>query len=122
MGLPYKNTPRQSYPMELLKHQFMPYGSLVKVNNNEMDIDTHEEETVMNVDTENPEPVTHAVSPKVKKKQGKTVNEIHSETPINPSTATEMQSENKVKGKKRKVESSNTAESPAAKKPKKSKT
>ena len=118
-GPPYKNPPRYSYPKEVLKHQFMPYGSLANVtnNSNEMVIDNHEEEMVMNVDIEDPEPQPT----KVKKKQGKTVNEIQLETPMNPSTDTELQSEEKkAKGKKRKVES--TADSSAVKKSKKTKT
>ena len=136
-GPRYKNPPRQSYPKEVLKHQFMPYGSLVNAtnNNNKMDIDdTHQED--------DDEPRYHRPSaltyrhPKGKKK------EIHSEPPINPSTATKVQFEGihiepainsstaaegesvgkKVKGKKRKSESSNTMESSPAKKSKKAKT
>lgn len=113
-GPPYKNPPRQSYPKEVLKHRFMPYGSLVNVplnDSNGMDIDNIEEEIVvnevMNVDIENPElQPQHTVPPKVKRKQGKTVNEIQLEAPLNPSATTESQSEGKkAKGKKRKVES-----------------
>ena len=118
-GPPYKNPPRHSYPKEVLKHQFMPYGSLVNVTNdsNEMDIDNHEEEMVMNVDIKNPEPQS-IVTSKAKKKHEETVNEIQSEPPINPSTTSD--SPKKVKGKKRKVES--TADSPTVKKSKKTKT
>ena len=122
-GPPYKNPPRQSYPKELLKHQFIPYGSLVNVTTNDnikMDIDNHQEKVVINVDIENPEPQP-TVPPKVKRKQGKTVNETQLEAPINPSTTTELQSEGKkVKGKKRKVES--MADSSVVKKSKKVKT
>ena len=122
-GPPYKNPPRQCYPNEVLKHQFMPYGSLLNAttnNNNELDIDNHEDEIVMNVDIENPE-LQPTVSPKSKRKHKKTVNEIQLETPINPSTTTELQSEGKkAKGNKRKAES--TADSSAVKKSKKTKT
>lgn len=123
-GPPYKNPPRQSYPKEVLKHQFMPYGSLVNVttnDRNEMDIDKHEEEIVVDVDIEkNPEPQL-TVSPKGRRKQGKTVNETQLEPLIDPSTTTESQSEGKkAKGKKRKVES--MADSSVVKKPKKVKT
>lgn len=118
-GPPYKNPPRQSYPKEVLKHQFMPYGSLVNITN-EMDIGNHEEDIAMNVDTEDPEPQP-TVTPKAKKKHRKTVNEIQLETPMNSSTATELQSEGKkAKGKKRKVEI--TADSSPVKKSKKTKT
>ena len=43
---PYQNPPRQSYPNELLKHRFMPYGSLVgagEVENDEMEVDGENE-------------------------------------------------------------------------------
>jgi hypothetical protein len=128
-GPPYKNPPRQSYPKEVLKHQFMPYGSLVNIttnDSNKMDIDNHhdeEEKIIIDVDIdENPELQSQpTVPPKVKRKLGKTVNEVQSETPINPSTTTELQSEEKkAKGKKRKVES--TADSSPVKKSKKTKT
>ncbi|KAF8801410.1 hypothetical protein BYT27DRAFT_7198187 [Phlegmacium glaucopus] len=120
-GPPYKNPPRQSYPKEVLKHQFMPYGSLVNVTNNddEMDTETHEG---MNVDIETPEPQP-TLPPKTKRKKGKVVDEIHLETPLKPSTATEAEPEGKkAKGKKRKGEGTDTAESPAPKKSKKFKT
>ncbi|KAF8626288.1 hypothetical protein AX15_004959 [Amanita polypyramis BW_CC] len=32
----YQNPPRQSYPLELLKHRFTPYGSLAPVENDEL--------------------------------------------------------------------------------------
>jgi DNA-directed RNA polymerase I subunit RPA34.5 len=119
-GPPYKNPPRQSYPKEVLKHQFMPYGSLVNVttnDSNEMDIDNVEEEIVIDVDIENPESQP-TLPPKARRKQGKIVNETQLETPINPSTTTELQSEGKkAKGKKRKVES--MADSSVVKKSKK---
>ena len=74
----------------------------VTTNSNEMVIDNHEEEIVI---IENPEPQT-TVPQKTKKKHGKTINETQLQTPIDPSTTTELQSEGKkVKGKKRKVES-----------------
>lgn len=123
----YKNPPRQSYPKEVLKHQFMPYGSLVNVTNEmDIDIDTHEEETVMDVDIEDPEPQPTA-SPKTKKKKKreKTADKIHIETPLNPSTSAEVEPDRKkakTKGKKRKGESTDAAESPVAKKSKKLKT
>ena len=123
-GPPYKNPPRQSYPKEVLKHQFMPYGSLVNVTNNgnEMDIDTHEEGTVMNVDMETPEPQL-TLPPKTKRKREKTVDETHLATPLKPFTTTEPGSEGKkAKGKKRKGESADTVESSVPKKSKKSKT
>ena len=86
-----------------------------------MDIDIHEEEMVMNADIESPKPQP-AASPKAKKHK-KTIEKIHLETPISPSIPTEVQSEGKkVKGKKRKGDSTNTAESPAPKKIKKTKT
>lgn len=119
-GPPYKNPPRQSYPKEVLKHQFMPYGSLVNVttnDSNEMDIDNHEEEIVI----DNPEPQP-TVPAKAKRKEGKTVNETQLETPINLSTTTESQSEGKkAKRKKRKVEGMADS-SEVVKKPKKVKT
>ena len=122
-GPPYKNPPRQSYPKEVLKHQFMPYGSLVNSTtneSNEMDVDNHQEEIVMDVDIENSEPQP-TLPPKAKRKQEKPVNEAQLQTPINPSTPTELHSEGKkAKGKKRKVES--TANSPVVKKSKKIKT
>lgn len=43
----YQNPPRQSYPKGLLKHQFMPYGSMVRVNANDpapMDVDVEAED------------------------------------------------------------------------------
>jgi hypothetical protein len=107
----------------------MPYGSLVNIttnDSNKMDIDNHhdeEEKIIIDVDIdENPELQSQpTVPPKVKRKLGKTVNEVQSETPINPSTTTELQSEEKkAKGKKRKVES--TADSSPVKKSKKTKT
>lgn len=119
-GPPYKNPPRQSYPKEVLKHQFMPYGSLVNVttnDSNEMDIDNHEEEIVI----DNPEPQP-TIPAKAKRKEGKTVNETQLEIPINLSTTTESQSEGKkAKRKKRKVESMADS-SEVVKKPKKVKT
>ena len=42
----YQNPPRQSYPNELLKHRFMPYGSLVGtggVKNDKMEVDGEDE-------------------------------------------------------------------------------
>jgi hypothetical protein len=101
----------------------MPYGSLVKVASDEMDIDIHEEEVVMNADIESPEPQPQPTASPKAKKHKKTIEKIHWETPISPSTPTEVQSEGKkVKGKKRKGDSTNTAEFPAPKKSKKTKT
>lgn len=44
---PYQNPPRQSYPNELLKHRFMPYGSLVGAggvkNDDKMEVDGENE-------------------------------------------------------------------------------
>jgi hypothetical protein len=103
----------------------MPYGSLVNVTNdsNKMDIDNHEEEEiVMNEDIENPELQSQpTIPPKARRKHRKSVDEIQLDTPINPSTTTELQPEGKkAKGKKRKIES--TADSSDVKKSKKSKT
>ena len=123
-GLPYQNPPRQAYPTEVLKHQFMPYGSLVNVtdNNNEMDTDTRvEEKMVMNVDIEPPE-TQPTVTVKAKRKRGKTVDETPLLAPtIKPSPAIETEPEGK-KAKKRRTESTGRAETPAPKRSKKSKT
>jgi hypothetical protein len=99
----------------------MPYGSLVNVTNDSHEMNL-EEEKVMKVDIENPE-LQHlpVVPPKVKRKHAKAVNEIQLDTPINPSTTTELHSDGKkATGKKRKVES--IADSSAVKKSKKIKT
>ncbi|KAF8162749.1 hypothetical protein B0H34DRAFT_692810 [Crassisporium funariophilum] len=102
--LQYKNPPRQSYPKEVLKHQFLPYGSLVNVTNDGdvpmMDVDVVE-------DPQQP------VSPR--KKRTKVIEEAQSETtPIVPE-------EKKPKGKKRKGEITDVVETPVSKKLKKSK-
>jgi len=110
-GLPYKNPPRQSYPKEVLKHQFMPYGSLVNVTNNEMDIDT-DDGVAMNVDIDIEPPEPQPTLSQKTKKQRKTA--THPETPIKASIATEAgPEEQKAKGMKRKGESLGTTESPA---------
>jgi hypothetical protein len=99
-GPPYKNPPRQSYPKEVLKHQFMPYGSLVNVttnDSNEMDIDNdnHEKKEIIMIDAdiENPQ--------------------------LQPQPQPTVPEGKKAKGKKRKVE--NTSDSSPVKKFKKTK-
>lgn len=94
----HKNPPRQCYPKEVLKHRFMPYGS---VSGLEGDIVEQETES-MDVDTLEVPP---AISPSSKK----TAKE---EPPSSPKEA------KKVKGKKRKGD----GEAPTAKKSKKAKT
>lgn len=95
----HNNPPRQCYPKEVLKHRFMPYGS---VNGLEGDLTVEQETESMDVDT--PEvPFAISFSPT------KAVKEA---PPSSPKEA------KKVKGKKRKGD----GEAPTAKKSKKAKT
>lgn len=89
----YTNPPRPSYPVEALKHRFMPVGSLVGVTS-EVDANMAVDEIV-----EAPEPV-----PEKKEKKKKT-------------KKAEAEDAEEVKSKKRKVE-----DGPATKKSKKAKT
>ena len=92
----YQNPPRQSYPKELLKHRFMPYGSLVRNN----DINAAQDTDVdMGVDEEG----------KGKGSQPKLIGSPGKKTKDS-------------KGKKRKVEGDSKMEDDLLKKSKKAKT
>jgi DNA-directed RNA polymerase I subunit RPA34.5 len=89
----YQNPPRQSYPKELLKHRFMPYGSLVGNN----DVNAAQDKDVdMDGDAEG-----KGSQPKLGASPGKKTNES--------------------KGKKRKVEGDPKMEGDSPKKAKKAK-
>lgn len=104
----YKNPPRHSYPKEVLKHQFTPYGSLlnpVQDDSSPMDID--------DAPVEEPQP-----PPSPTKKRTKTTDPVISDAPMEePKIEREAKS---TKGKKRKGEAAESPDVPA-KKPKKTK-
>ncbi|PPQ82373.1 hypothetical protein CVT25_008334 [Psilocybe cyanescens] len=104
-SLQYQNPPRHSYPKEILKHRFMPYGSIVNANNDvtEMEVDA----------VQAPQPLP---SPKKKRTKAADVSITNEETPM-----AELDVEvKKTKGKKRKGEPGDALET-SAKKTKKSK-
>jgi len=100
-SISYKNTPRQSYPSEVLKHRFMPYGSLANMDDTSKDVPMAEAE-----------PLVEESSPSSKKKP-KTIEEA-------PVVEVEEQELKRAKGKKRKGDAIEVIETPV-KKPKKSK-
>ncbi|KIM49608.1 hypothetical protein M413DRAFT_438785 [Hebeloma cylindrosporum] len=102
----YKNPPRHSYPKEVLKHRFTPYGTLLNpVQDDSMDID--------DAPVQEPQP-----PPSPTKKQPKTTDAVISDPPTEESKAErEVKS---TKGKKRKGETADPPDVPA-KKPKKTK-
>lgn len=91
-GSVYKNPPRESYPAEVLKHRFMPYGSQVDLINDDADVPMADIE------------VQDVVEPSTKPEKAE------NKTP---------KSDKKTKGKKRKGDLEDSAETPAPKKSKK---
>lgn len=91
---PYKGPPRECYPTEVLKHQFLPYGSLSAVE--------QDDPSEMEMDVDIPKAVSSLPSPTQKKAKP------------SPSKVEAK----KVKGKKRKGDE----DAPAGKKTKKAKT
>ena len=104
----YKNPPRHSYPKEVLKHRFTPYGSLlnpVQDDSSPMDID--------DAPVEESQP-----PPSPSKKCTKITDAVTSDPPTEePKVEREVKS---TKGKKRKGEAVEPPDVPA-KKPKKTK-
>ena len=99
----YKNPPRHSYPKEVLKHRFTPYGSLlnpVQDDSSPMDVD--------DAAVEEPQP-----PPSPSKKRTKNTDAVISDPPVEePKVEREVKS---TKGKKRKGEAAEPSDVPAKK-------
>ena len=109
----YKSVPRQRYPAELLKHKFMPYGSVGGVDESVVD-PVNEEDVAMDVDVE------QVASPKKQKKlDDKKKDEAVKEK--DTKLKSPVVETKKSKGKKRKGDVDVTG-TPAPKKSKKVKT
>ena len=106
----YKNPPRHSYPKEVLKHRFLPYGAYSK-NHDEANAQEGEDTSKMDIDDvlDGPTP-GQPRSPKKKRSKDTDENEVE------PKGV-----EKRSKGKKRKGEVTEGGDTPATKKPKKSK-
>ena len=107
----YKSVPRQRYPAELLKHRFMPYGSVGGVDESVVD-PVNGEDLSMDVDVE------EVSSPKKQKKVDDKKDEAVKEKDTKKSPVVETK---KSKGKKRKGDTDVTG-TPTPKKSKKAKT
>ena len=99
----YKNPPRHSYPKEVLKHRFTPYGSLLNP--------VQDDSLLMDIDdavVEKPQP-----PPSPMKKRTKTTDAVISDLPTEePKVEREVKP---TKGKKRKGETAEPPDVPAKK-------
>ncbi|KDR81997.1 hypothetical protein GALMADRAFT_264280 [Galerina marginata CBS 339.88] len=101
----YKNPPRPTYPQEVLKHRFIPFGSVIK------NVDENAEDAVMDVDhIEEPQPGQPPSSPKKKSRSKKTDEEAAVVDESEPEVKVK-----KTKGKKRKGEPGEPGDTPAKK-------